>query len=302
MLDTYDDLIAALARRVLTPRAPGPAERVALRLELVDALSALFEAQQRGAPASCLAPLLPGAVMGGGARVPGSSLELEPPQAAYCIAWLAGDARVGALLPLGDWLARRAILAGEKPPRVALLLEAALQVRELAEALRLPLPSAELPLAAPLTTRIAVAGVAMRLMGGSVDEIAAALSLAFADGIAPHDGETARACAAAASGGVRAALLVRAGAPPVPHVLTSRPAGFQAALLGGATITLAEPPPPALPSFATDELSTWHRFELAVRGHFKEKQALRLLAALNATAPFEELALQSFVAQLVRAS
>lgn len=295
----FDELIVALARRVIDAPPSPPEALPGARLELIDALAALFEAQQAGPPAACLGPLLPGATWGGGARVPGSSLELEPSQAAYCLGWLSGDARVGALLALGDYLARRAVLTGQKPPRVITLLEALLQARALAHAVRLPEPYDGLPLAAPLATRVAVAGLAARWLGGDQDAVAAALSLAFAEGLAPHDGHLARACAAAAWSGVRVALLAHNGAPPMPRVLSNRPAGFEAALLGGRPVTLApEGQAPLAP--AHEELSTWHRFEQAVQQRFPARQATKVLAAVNAAAPLEAMPLQAFVARLVR--
>jgi 2-methylcitrate dehydratase PrpD len=163
-------------------------------------------------------------------------------------------------------------------------------------------PTHDVPaLAAPFAERVALAGVAARLLGASDAEVAAALSLAFAEGLAPHEQGSARACAAAACAGVRVALLARAGAPPLPRILSSRPDGLEARLLGGAAITLRDWPasPAAVPR---DLLSIWHRFELAVRQRYNERQAVRVLATLHADAPFELQPLQSFVALLVRAS
>ena len=102
MLDDHDELIGALTRRVLAASGE-EADAAALRqgrLLLVAALARLFDAQRAPAPAACLGPLLPGATLVGGARVPGSSLELEPSQAAWCVAWLSADACIGALLQI----------------------------------------------------------------------------------------------------------------------------------------------------------------------------------------------------------
>jgi hypothetical protein len=98
------------------------------------------------------------------------------------------------------------------------------------------------------------------------------------------------------------ALLARAGLPPVHRVLTAGPGGFEAALLDGARIGFEPVPVAEVESAANDELSTWHRFELAVRQRFNARQAPKLLAAINPTAALDALPLQTFVAQLVRAS
>lgn len=308
VLSGFDDVIAGLAAQVdalhaaVAATGGEPPDLGPDLAALIDALAALFERQQGGAPAACLGPLLPGATFVGGARVPGSSLELEPSQAAYCVAWLSGSAHLGALLPLTDYLSRRAVMSGARPLRVAQLLQAARESRALARSLRLPPSFAALPGASTLTTRVAVAGVAARLLGVRAEVIAGSLSLAFGEGVTPHDGTMERACAAAASAGVRSALLARAGAPPMPRVLTARPGGFEATLLGGESIALDPPPPPGPPEDAPEPLAAWHRFGLAVEARYPAKQAARLLGALQAETALAQMPVQSFVAHLVRAA
>ena len=305
MNDPADEIIATLAQRA---RDAAPLDAAALpdaRLELIDALARLFDTQESGAPAACLGPLLPGATFVGGARVPGSALELEPSQAAWCIAWLAGDAYLGGLLPLADYLARRAVLNGARAPKLAWLLEAVAQARALAGSLRIPAPAHEAPVLESCAARVAIAATASRLLGASVVEAEAAVSLAFAEGLAPLDssdaGTRARSCAAAAASGVRTALFARAGAPGLPRIVSSRPGGFEASLLGGGRMTLDAPDPSPLVARARpDPLLVWHRFGEAVRRRFKPRQAERLLASIHAEAPLEAMPLQTFVAALVR--
>jgi 2-methylcitrate dehydratase len=278
-------VIAALARRLLSeePAADATASSNEL-LALVDALSSLFEAQHAGAPATCVGPVLPGATLVGGARVPGTSLELEPSQAAWCVGWLTAQPVWGALLPLCDYLARRAVLTGVRPARVATLLQASAQVRSFARSLVLPSPNES------LATRVAIAGVAARLLGASDAELEAALALALADGVPLHSPGTPVASAALASSAIRAALQGRGGVPAMPGVL-GMPA-FEG-------LTLREPEIASPPG---DAFATWHRFDDAVRRRFPEKAAARLLAAIHSDVPIETLAVQSFVAALVRAS
>jgi 2-methylcitrate dehydratase len=305
MLDDYDGILAALTRRILAPQPAADEDETATlqagRLELIVALAQLFEAQQGGAPAACLGPVLPGATLVGGARVPGTSLELEPSQAAYCVAWLSANARIGALLPLADYLARRAVMTGVRPPRLAALLLACAQARALAHDIVLPAPQGGSACASQLATRVALAGVAARLLGASDAEVACALSLAFAEGLAPTGDDGARACAAAASTALRVALLARAGAAPIPNILSVRPHGLEASLLGGGEIVL-RPGAGSPVTSSEDPLLVWHRFELAVRARFNERQAARLLAAVHTEAALEAMPLQSFVALLVRPS
>lgn len=307
MSDSPDAMLAAVAQRA---REAAPLDAAALagaRLELIDGLARLFESQQGGAPGACLGPLLPGATFVGGARVPGSALELEPSQAAWCIAWLAGDAFLGGLLPLADYLARRAVLTGSRPAKLASLLEAVAQARALAAAIHLPAPAHEAPVLAGCAARVAVSAVASKLLGASVAESAAAVSLAFGEGLAPLDGSDAgaraRSCAAAAAAGVRMALFARAGAPGLPRILSTRPGGFEASLLGGGRVELLDAPSAgvAVASAApVDPLLAWHRFDGAVRRRFSARQAERLLGVVHDAAPLETLPVQTFVAALVR--
>src|ERR1700677_2043104 len=51
---------------------------------LIDALGGGFEALREPECAALIGPLVPGSLMPGGARVPGTSLELDPAQAAFC--------------------------------------------------------------------------------------------------------------------------------------------------------------------------------------------------------------------------
>ena len=95
---------------------------------LMDSLACAFLALESPACTKLLGPVVPGAVMAGGARVPGTSYELDPVQAAFNIGamirwldfndtWLAAEwghpsDNLGAILPVADWLSRRAIAEG----------------------------------------------------------------------------------------------------------------------------------------------------------------------------------------------
>src|SRR5262249_58719222 len=78
--------------------------------------------------AKLIGPVVPGATLAGGARVPGTRLELDPVQAAFCVGamvrwldfndtWLAAEwghpsDNLGGILAVADYLARRAARAG----------------------------------------------------------------------------------------------------------------------------------------------------------------------------------------------
>src|SRR5438552_855288 len=89
---------------------------------LMDTLACGFQALKYPACRKLLGPLVPGAVMPGGARIPGTSFELEPVQAAFNIGvtirwldfndtWLAAEwghpsDNLGAILAVADYLSR----------------------------------------------------------------------------------------------------------------------------------------------------------------------------------------------------
>src|SRR5207249_7136290 len=89
---------------------------------LMDTLACAFQALKYPACRKLLGPVVPGAVMPGGARVPGTSFELDPVQAAFNIGamirwldfndtWLAAEwghpsDNLGGILALADYLTR----------------------------------------------------------------------------------------------------------------------------------------------------------------------------------------------------
>lgn len=114
---------------------------------LIDALGRSLEALRDPLCASLIGPLVPGAVMPGGARLPGTSLELDPAHAAFCAtltlcrpagvsAWLsslngcAADC-LGAILTVADYQARKAVMEGTAPVKVRDVLAAIVKVLEI---------------------------------------------------------------------------------------------------------------------------------------------------------------------------
>src|SRR5215472_7781011 len=142
--DTVLVAIAEYARNFvsLTPAAFDTA-----RYCLMDTLACGFQALHYPACTRLLGPVVPGAVMPGGARVPGTSFELDPVQAAFNIGamirwldfndtWLAAEwghpsDNLGSILAVADYLARRAVMSGEPPPRVRDVLTAMVKAHEI---------------------------------------------------------------------------------------------------------------------------------------------------------------------------
>ena len=94
----------------------------------MDTLACGLMALKVPACARLIAPVVPGAVMPGGARVPGTSLELDPVQGAFAIGamvrwldfndtWLAAEwghpsDNLGGILAVADYLSRQALMHG----------------------------------------------------------------------------------------------------------------------------------------------------------------------------------------------
>lgn len=249
-------LLVALARHAERAR-PGTA-RSAAQLEgarawLCNALARALTAGRRPELAHFVKPLVPGGVMPGGARVPGTSLELDPVQAAFVNALLTGwecaadgsaghpCQHVGALLAVCDAQGRQALMRSQPPLTVGVLLGALLTSHEIQASL------AGLP--APLHGRgdptlllgVAQAAVITVLLGGSFEQCLHAVTQAFIDGVAlptPREGADRRAADRSARA-ARLALLTMAGEPGYPLALDAPAWGFHAVVRGDAPSTAA---------------------------------------------------------------
>ena len=101
------------------------------RLCLMDTLGCGFEALSYPACTKLMGPVVPGATLVNGAKVPGTSFQLDPVMAAFNIGcmirwldfndtWLAAEwghpsDNLGGILAMADYLSRQAIAAGKKP-------------------------------------------------------------------------------------------------------------------------------------------------------------------------------------------
>jgi len=208
-----------------------------------------------------LGPIVPGATFPGGARVPGTSLELDPVQAAFNIGcmirwldfndtWLAAEwghpsDNLGGILAVADYLCRRE--AGAFTMRD--VLAAMIQAHEIQGVLALKNSFNRVGLDHVLLVKVASAAVVTRLLGGTRDQIIDALSQAWVDGQslrtyrhAPNTGSRKSwAAGDATSRAVRLALITLKGEMGMPSALTARQWGFQDVLFGGKPVELERP-------------------------------------------------------------
>lgn len=235
------------------------------RLCLMDSLGCALLALNTPACARMLGPVVPGATLPGGARVPGTEFELDPVQGAlnfgtmvrwldYNDTWLAAEwghpsDNLGAILMTADWLSRQRQRGGQPPLTVRDLLGWMIQAYEIQGILALDNAFNRVGLDHVLLVRIASTAVATKMLGGTRDQIAAAVSQAWLDGgalrtyrHAPNAGpRKSWAAGDATSRAVRLALWTMAGAPGYATPLTTPTWGFQDSLFRGKSITLAQP-------------------------------------------------------------
>ncbi|HEY1899704.1 MAG TPA: bifunctional 2-methylcitrate dehydratase/aconitate hydratase [Steroidobacteraceae bacterium] len=248
--------------------APPPVSELAFATAqycLMDTLACGLMALKLPACARLIAPVVPGAVMPGGARIPGTSLELDPVQGAFAIGamirwldfndtWLAAEwghpsDNLGGILAVADYLSRQALMQGRAPLTVADVLRAMIRAHEIQGVLALTNSFNRVGLDHVLLVRVASAAVVTAMLGGSQPQIINALSNAWADGgalrtyrHAPNTGSRKSwAAGDATSRGVRHALLALAGEMGYPSVLSAPRWGFQDVLFAGKAVSLPQP-------------------------------------------------------------
>lgn len=233
------------------------------RLCLMDTLGCGLLALSYPACKKLLGPSVPGATLPGrGARVPGTSYELEPVQAAFNIGtmvrwldfndtWLAAEwghpsDNLGGILAVADYLSRSAAFEDRTPLTIRDVLLAMIQAHEIQGVLAQENAFNRVGLDHVLLVRIASTAVVTRLLGGTRDEIINALSNAFLDGgalrayrHAPNTGSRKSwAAGDATSRAVRHAFFAIKGEMGYPSAITAPRWGVQDVLLNGRQITL----------------------------------------------------------------
>ena len=260
-----DALLTQIASYV---SAPPPVSALAFETArhcLMDTLACGLLALKVPACARLIAPVVPGAVMPGGARIPGTSLELDPVQGAFAIGamvrwldfndtWLAAEwghpsDNLGGILAVADYLSRQALMRGRAGLTVAEVLTAMIHAHEIQGVLALTNSFNRVGLDHVLLVRVATTAVVTALLGGSPEQIGNAISNAWADGgalrvyrHAPNTGSRKSwAAGDATSRGVRHALLAMNGEMGYPTVLSAPRWGFQDVLFAGQVLVVPQP-------------------------------------------------------------
>ncbi len=232
---------------------------------LMDTLACGFQALKYPACRKLLGPVVPGAVMSGGARVPGTSFELDPVQAAFNIGamvrwldfndtWLAAEwghpsDNLGGILAVADYLARGAVMSGKTPPTVRDVLTAMIKAHEIQGVLALENSFNRVGLDHVLLVRVASTAVVTAMLGGTLEQVTNAVSNAWIDGgalrtyrHAPNTGSRKSwAAGDATSRAVRLALIALTGEMGYPSALSAKIWGFSDVLFKGKPLSLPQP-------------------------------------------------------------
>ena len=261
-----DPLLTTIADYALAFDTADRSEAVeTARLCLMDSLGCAMLALQFPACTKLLGPVVPGASMPGGARVPGTGYELDPVRAAFNIGaiirwldyndtWLAAEwghpsDNLGGILAMADWLSRTRIAAGKDPLIMKTVLEAMIKAHEIQGVMALENAFNRVGLDHVVLVKVASAAVCAWLMGGSRDEIINSISQAFVDGQslrtyrhAPNTGSRKSwAAGDATSRAVRLALFSLKGEMGIPGVLTAKGWGFYDAIFKGKEFAFQRP-------------------------------------------------------------
>ncbi|MCQ4163984.1 bifunctional 2-methylcitrate dehydratase/aconitate hydratase [Tahibacter harae] len=220
------------------------------RYMLMDSLGCAMLAMKFPECVKHLGPVVPGANMTGGTRVPGTSHELDPVQAAYNIGvqvrwldfndtWLAAEwghpsDNLGAILGVADWLSRKNVAEGKAPLTIRDVLTAAIKAHEIQGCYALKNSFNRVGLDHVILVRLASTAVATHMLGGSKEDIVNAVSHSWIDnGVlrtyrhAPNTGpRKSWAAGDACRRAVTHALNAVKGCVGYPSALTAKTWGF----------------------------------------------------------------------------
>ncbi len=226
---------------------------------LMDTLGCGFEALDYPACTKLLGPVVAGTIVPNGAKVPGTSYQLDPILAAFNIGamirwldfndtWLAAEwghpsDNLGGILATADYLSRKNVAEGKSPLSMKDVLTAMIKAHEIQGVLALENSFNRVGLDHVILVKIASTAVVTKLLGGSVEDIINAVSNAFVDGQSlrtyrhsPNTGSRKSwAAGDATSRAVRLAWMTMQGEMGYPSALTAKTWGFYDVLFKGNT-------------------------------------------------------------------
>jgi 2-methylcitrate dehydratase len=242
----YDQVLQDIADYVLNYEISSDEAYDTARLCLMDTLGCGILALSFPECKKMLGPIVEGAELEGGSRVPGTHYQLDPVQGAFNIGtmirwldfndtWLAAEwghpsDNLGAILAVADYLNRK----GEKSLVMKDVLEAMIKAHEIQGVMALENSFNRVGLDHVLLVKLASTAVISKMLGGDRDAILRALSHVFVDGQslrtyrhAPNAGSRKSwAAGDATSRAVELALITLKGEMGYPSCLTAPVWGF----------------------------------------------------------------------------
>lgn len=228
---------------------------------LFDTMGCAMLALSYPACTKLLGPVVPGATLKKGAKVPGTDYQLEPVQAAfnfgamvrwldYNDTWLAAEwghpsDNLGAILMVADYLSRQ---EGAKPITMATVLMSMIKAHEIQGVLALNNSFNRVGLDHVFLVRIASTAVVSCLLGATKAQAMNAISQAFVDGgalrtyrHAPNTGSRKSwAAGDACRRAVQLALISLTDEMGYPSAITAKTWGFDDVLMRGNPLSLEQ--------------------------------------------------------------
>jgi 2-methylcitrate dehydratase len=256
-----DKVLTQIADYVMRTKVTSKEAYETARYCLMDTLGCGFEALEYPACTKLLGPVVPGTVVPNGAKVPGTSFQLDPVQAAFNLGamirwldfndtWLAAEwghpsDNLGGILATADWLSR----SSQKELLMRDVLTAMIKAHEIQGVIALENSFNRVGLDHVVLVKVASTAVVSQLLGLSREEIVNALSQAWVDGQslrtyrhAPNAGSRKSwAAGDATARGVRLALISKTGEMGYPSALTAKTWGFYDVLFKGKPFKFQRP-------------------------------------------------------------
>ena len=256
-----DPVTEAIAEYASGPDVGGDLAFDTARLCLIDSIGCALLALNYPACTKLLGPYMPGSQTQGGARVPGTDLELDPVKAAFDIGaairwldfndtWLAAEwghpsDNFGGILTAAQFVSGS---ENSEPVTVRDVLAAAIKAYEIQGVLALDNAFNRVGIDHVLLVKVASAAVLTSMLGGGREQVFNAVSNAWLEATlrtyrqAPNTGSRKSwAAGDATSRGMKLALMAMAGEMGYDSALSAPGWGFENVWFGGNAVTLARP-------------------------------------------------------------
>ncbi len=261
----FDDVIQNITDYVINYDVSQSNEAMrTARYCFMDTIGCGLYALQYPACEKMLGPIVPGANLANGARVPGTDYELDPVRAAWNIGamvrwldyndtWLAAEwghpsDNLGAILGVADYLSRQNLSQGKASLSMKDILIAMIKAHEVQGVIALENCFTRVGLDHVMLVRIASTAIAAQMLGCNREQILNAVSHAWLDGSAlrtyrhaPNTGSRKSWAAGDASArGLFLALMAGRGEMGYPTAITAQDWGFQDVSFKGKSLSFKQ--------------------------------------------------------------